>query len=407
LGVVEFRGSKENNLFYTCAPDGKNLVDEELARRGVGLPALDENGKQIGILNNLDGLTLIRDDDEPDPQKRYKLIANMQDHRMWAPYYKERYPNVTDEQVQQARGAFGQYIDTSPDGVHWARRPRRVLGAGGDYMMVTRDHRQRRWWLNERAKGQGGRNAALRTSTDLINWSVPEIVFENGPDSENGRLWEWHGGITPFNYGNLNLGFLEKWPNLGFGANCELVSQRDGKPWKRVSPGTTFLDVGTDGDFDRVLAYPTHNGPIRIGDTLYLFYTGGGAKTDPRQGIPMSIGLATLRLDRFCALASWRTRTAGLIVTRPFEVKRPQLEVNLESFESTPLRVAVSTPDGDVLPGFGFDDCRVIIDTRKVHSRVDWKVRPNLSELRGRQVKLHFEIKGSAFYSYRFRDATA
>lgn len=27
LGVVEFRGSKRNNLFYTCAPDGKNLVE--------------------------------------------------------------------------------------------------------------------------------------------------------------------------------------------------------------------------------------------------------------------------------------------------------------------------------------------------------------------------------------------
>src|SRR5687767_2936919 len=88
LGVVEFRGSKENNLFYTFAPDGKNLIDEELAQRGTGLPALDEQGREIGMLNNADGLTVIRDDGDPDPQKRYKLIANMQDHRMWAPYYK-------------------------------------------------------------------------------------------------------------------------------------------------------------------------------------------------------------------------------------------------------------------------------------------------------------------------------
>lgn len=404
LGVVEFRGSKENNLFYSCAPDGKNLVDEELARRGLGLPALDENGDEIGVLNNLDGLTVVRDDDEPDPQKRYKLIANMQDHRMWAPYYKDRYPQVTDEQVQHARTVFGQYMDTSPDGIHWARRPRRVLGAVGDYMMVTRDHRNRQWWLNERAHGQGGRNAALRTSQDLIHWSPPEMVFDNGPDGENGRLWEWHGGITPFNYGNLNLGFLEKWPNQGFGATCELVCQRDDGPWRRVAPGVPFLDIGPEGAFDRILIYPTHNAPIRIGHRLFIFYTGGGAKTNPKRGIPMSIGLATIGLERFAALASWRSSSPGLVTTKPIEVALPTLEGNAESFELHPLRVAVSTADGAMLPGFGFEDCRMEYDARRIHTPVRWRDKTDLAELRGRKVKLHFEIKGAALYGYRFSD---
>jgi hypothetical protein len=190
--VVEFRGSKENNLFYTCAPDGTNLVDEELARRNVGLPALDEDGRRIGVINNLDGLTVVRDDDDPDPQRRYKLIANMQDHRMWAYAYRDRYPDVTEEEMRQARQVIGQYVDTSPDGIHWTRRPRRVAhGAGGDYMMVTRDFRNRRWWLNERsAAGRGGRNAALRTGKTLYDWSAPELIFDNGPESEFGRLWE-------------------------------------------------------------------------------------------------------------------------------------------------------------------------------------------------------------------------
>ena len=92
-------------------------------------------------------------------------------------------------QLKQARAVFGQYVDTSPDGIHWARAPRRILPALGDYMMVTRDHRNRRWWLNERAAGKGGRNAALRTGKDLWHWSDPEIVFDNGPEGENGRLF--------------------------------------------------------------------------------------------------------------------------------------------------------------------------------------------------------------------------
>lgn len=402
LGVVEFRGGKKNNLFYTCAPDGKNLVDEELARRGLGLPALDENGKPIGVVNNLDGLTVVRDDDEPDPQKRYKLIANMQDHRMWAPYYKDRYPDVTPEQLKQAQAVFGQYLDTSPDGIRWARKPRRFLSASGDYMMVTRDHRNRRWWLNERAPGQGGRNAALRTSTDLLKWSEPVIAFGKGSDPGFGRDFEWHGGITPFNYGNLNLGFLERWPLTGFGATCELVCQREGGKWQRVAPGVPFLDVGPEGAFDRVLIYPTHNAPIRVGDELYIFYTGAGSKTDPKKGIPMAIGLATLKLDRFAALASWRAAKPGRVLTKPLRLARPRLEVNVESFELQPIRVAVVDEAGKALPGFGLEDSQVTYDGGKVYSPVRWKGGADLSGLVGRRVKLHFEVRGAALYGYRF-----
>ena len=102
LGVAEFRGSKANNIWYPMSPDGKNLCEEELARRRLGLPAHDENGNVVGILNNMDGLTVVRDDDEPDSDKRYKLFANMQDHCMWAPFYRDHYPDVTDEQVKHA-----------------------------------------------------------------------------------------------------------------------------------------------------------------------------------------------------------------------------------------------------------------------------------------------------------------
>jgi len=206
LGIFEFRGSKKNNIFYSFNPSGNNLVDTALAQQGMGLPAFDLDGRQIGILNNADGLTVVRDDDDLDPEKRYKLIANMQDHRMWKRPNNPDYAHVTEEEKQQAWAVFGQYLDSSPDGIHWTRRPQRTAGPIADYMMVTRDERHGRWWLNERSKRQrdpraSGRNAALRTGKDLIHWSEPEIIFDNFEDSDFGKLWEWHGAITPFNYG--------------------------------------------------------------------------------------------------------------------------------------------------------------------------------------------------------------
>jgi len=272
----------------------------------------------------------------------------------------------------------------------------------GDYMMVTRDHRNRRWWLNERASGRGGRNAALRTSEDLVHWTEPAMIFDNEADSEFGRRWEWHGGITPFNYGNLNLGFLEKWPNQGFGATCELVCQREGGDWKRVAPGEPFLEVGPEGAFDRALIYPTHNAPIPLGDKLFIFYTGGGAKTDPKKGIPMSIGAATVGLDRFAALANWRSHTVGRIVTKVLSVPRPQLEINAELLEYKPVRVALASPDGGILPGYTLDDCHANYEPGRLYTPVRWKDKPDVGELVGRPVRLHIEVAGAAIWGFRF-----
>ena len=366
LGLVEFRGSKKNNLFYTFAPDGKNLVDVELARRGVGLPALDQAGTQIGILNNADGLTVVRDDDDPDPKRRYKLIANMQDHRMWAPYYPKRYPNVDARQVALSKAVFGQYIDTSPDGIHWTRRPRRLFPArGGDYMMVTRDHRNRRWWLNERAHDQGGRNASLRTSSDWKKWSQLEVVFGKGSDPEFNKTFQWHGGITPFNYGNLNIGLAERWPLAGLGGTCELVCQRPGGKWQRVFPNRPFLDVGAEESFDRVLAYPSHNPPGRSGEKLMIHYTGAGTKTHPERGLPMSMGLATIGLDRFAGLGQWRNLPPGQVVTKPLKLTRKHLAVNvdLDQIGCRHLLIAkAERVDQEVFLGSGYSERNVVVD---------------------------------------------
>ena len=404
LGLFEFRGSKQNNIFYCCAPDGKNMVDVELARRGLGLPAISENGKQIGIINNLDGLTVVRDDDNPDPQRRYKLIANMQDHRMWAssPGYG-RYPNVSREQARKSHRVFGQYVDTSPDGIHWTRRPQRMMSAqGGDYMMVMRDHRNRRWWLNERSKGEGGRNASMRTSSDWKNWSDLEVIFGKTSDPEFNRSFQWHGGLTPFNYGNMNLGFLEKWPLADLGATCELVYQREGGKWTRVSPGSQFLDVGPEGSFDRILIYPSHNPPGKVRDKLYIFYSGASRRLHPKQGISMSMGLATIGLDRFVGLAQWRNLPPGKVVTRPLVVPHPHLAINLEHIEHKPLRVAVTTPDGNVIPGYSLEESQIDVELEQIYSWARWREKKDLSELVGQQIALHIEVNGGVLYSYRF-----
>ena len=88
------------------------------------------------------------------------------------------------------------------------------------------------------------------------------MIFWNDASMGFGKTFEWHGGITPFNYGNLNLGFLEKWNNAGWGDNLELVCNREGLPWQRTTPGRPFLDVGPEGAFDRTLVHPSREAAL-------------------------------------------------------------------------------------------------------------------------------------------------
>jgi hypothetical protein len=54
------------------------------------------------------------------------------------------------------------------------------------------------------------------------------------------------------------------------------------------------------------------------------------------------------------------------------------------------------------LPGYGADDCRADYDAKRVYTPVRWKDNADLGGLRGRKVRLHFEVRGAALYSYRF-----
>lgn len=400
LGLIEFRGSKENNMFYTFAPDKVQNGDYHLAKQRSGIPTFDEEGNELGLANHMDGFTVVRDEVDPDPEKRYKLFGNMQNHLMWN--QQDRYPGLTDEEALAALNVFGQYIDTSPDGIHWTHKPRRFSPAPyGDYMMVTWDERNQQWLLNERTLGLFGRNAGIRASRDLTNWpETTPMCFAPGPDTTFGRQAEWHAGMTPFNYGNMDLGLLERWSNEGLGKGCELISHRDGQDWHRVEPGRMFLDTGPENSFDKGLAYPTHNPPIRMGDKLHIYYTSGGPRPSAICDTPMGIGLATLGVDRFAGLAHARGET-GELLTKPMVIPTPHLSLNIEALVNADVRLAIRAPDGSFIPGYELDQSEIDLYNDPYRCAAKWKTKPDLAELVGREIWLHFQIRGASLYSYR------
>jgi hypothetical protein len=135
LGQVEWRGSRDNNLIAlgdrNSPPESGRLVD-------------------ASKIKGVTGLSLIRDDDEPRPERRYKMI------------YEQK----------------GIGTAMSPDGIHWTDLVRSHLPEGepsglykhGGYYFVS---------CHLAGRGEGdreeGREAYAWVSTDFEHWQ-PETV---------------------------------------------------------------------------------------------------------------------------------------------------------------------------------------------------------------------------------------
>ena len=74
----------------------------------------------------------------------------------------------------------------------------------------------------------------------------------------------------------------------------------------------------------------------------------------------------------------------------------------VEALNKGEVRLAILNLDGSFVPGYEFDDSEIDIHRDPYRSAVKWKTKPDLSELIGREVWLHFQIVGSVLYSYRF-----
>jgi hypothetical protein len=207
--------------------------------------------------------------------------------------------------------------------------------------------------------------------------------------------------LTPFNYGNQDLGFLERWSNASMSDACELISHRDGEPWRRVAPGTLFLNTGPEGSFFRSLIYPLHNGPIQIGNQLFLFFSGGYYDSAAGPGLRGGIGTAVIGLDRFVALAN-RRKDPGMVLTKCLDIRGNHLQVNVEPLGGA-VRVALKDQFNEDIPNYTLDDCTPI-NQNVYREPVRWRNNADLSSLIGKKVRLCFEIKGAALYSYRWAD---
>jgi hypothetical protein len=380
LGLVEYGGSKTNNLVEMDIPP-------------------------LGILN----LKVLRDDDDADPSRRYKMSAHV-----WFPKGESRFGTLA--------------VFASPDGLRWSSltkvKPVKAELTENDLVLPPIHFEPcgglYKWDGVFYISGQNalpaaqpyhGRVARAYQSADFVNWShassaafvrTPQHTLLGPGRSREGE--QTHEGISVWNRRNVLLGVYGIWHGAkewsGVTIDLGFVMSNDGINFREPAHEWTFLERGEDGAWDQG-GLLQGQGFENVGDQTYVYY---GA-WDPRnsQSAPPrgGVGIATLPRDRFGHLmVDEKNKGPGdyqlkeincQLVTSPIPLKAGarRFYINAEGLGAdATLRAELLDDHLKPLAGFSGDDAAVV-STSGFHTPIAWK---GTNEVEGLPARVRLRI---------------
>ena len=326
LGLVEFRGNRNNNLLLM--PEGF---------RGYHILVLHEP-------------------EDPDPSRRFKAVVLLRKYGEYA------VPHVQDASPEGWGTRAVNLPLYSADGLRWRVADELVSGGGkiisADIHLVTdvEGAGLYRWQGMYYLSGQGlgspavepyGRHIEIFRSPDLIHWSRSQTMgfaregqFQRPASLDRPLANEQtHEGASVWNRGNVLIGITGFWHGakdwtgvvhpLGF-----LVSN-DGLHFREPIPDFIFAEIGEDGrDWDYG-GLAQGQGFENVGDMTYIWYGQMDQRMGTRTGRPWKrdggVGLLLLARDRFGSLSVRDPDEKGILVTSDLELQTAaSLWVNAE-----------------------------------------------------------------------------
>lgn len=389
LGLVEFNGSKRNNI---CLIEGEPF----------SLTRVD------------DFLSVLHDQEDPDPARRYKavFIAHV-------PY--EDIPGGMSKIGKQEKRICSTIAATSADGLTWKVVGNRPANAGGERFEVTSLYRFGEFyystgqllspwsWLPDGS--DSGRVMLAYRSPDFRNWSQAKAFAFARPGqltSTPVKGQQTHMGAGLWNRGNVLVGLYGIWQDaanppppgsashlLGVHVDLGLVISNDGIHFREPVADFKVIPRGAEGAWDDVALMQGH-AFVNEGDKTMIWYahwdTGGTLKT-------MDIGLATLRRDGFGYLSPKEDDNDAHFITSALTAEKgTRLRLNVEGVtEAAPVTVELLDARDQPLPGYsGADAARIVTDG--VNQDVVW-AKGNGTELpigKPFAVKVKFPVDSQA-----------
>ncbi len=339
LGLVEFKGSKNNNLIRR---DGSH---------GVGV---------------------FLDHHETNPARRYKMFFNIIG------------PNSN-------HGPMG--VCFSGDGIHWSDPLScpEVEARGdthnnafwaptqGKYVGITRTIR--------RVNGMPIRQVAWTTSKDFVRWTKCKVVLEGLED----HLQVY--SMPVFHRGGVYLGLPAILDTKTRRVQTELAWSPDAMKWERLCPGIPLIpNAATNDGYDWGMVFAAVC-PVFRKDNILLYYAGG--KLPHRGKYDAGLCLATLRPDGHAGYETKGTDAVGFVTTKLIRCTGTCLRVTGDA-EGGQIRISLFNDRNQRLSQSEF------ITANVTDAAVKWRGRADLSEYLDSRIQLRFELRNATIYAFSF-----
>jgi hypothetical protein len=172
-----------------------------------------------------------------------------------------------------------------------------------------------------------------------------------------------------------------------------LMSSRDGTTYDR-----TFMDAFVRPGMERGAWHArslfASMGIVPTSDAEMSFYVSTNYAIPSHQ-----IRRYSLRTDGFASIhAGYK---GGTVTTKPLRFSGEKLVLNYWTSAAGIIRVELLDEAGKPLPGYAAGDCQKIIGN-EIRRVVSWGGKDNLSDLVGKPVRLRFRIIDADLYSLRF-----
>lgn len=339
------------------------------------------------------------------------ILDDNSTHNFFA--FKDLNPDCPPEALYKGIGGEkkegGLFVYQSPDAIHWKKIKEKAVitdGAFDSQNLAFWDSHAKIYRSYYRIFSKGGTEGgewkpkgvrAIRTSTskDYVNWEPgTNVTYTEGTPEQ--QLYT--NAVQPyFRAPHLLIGFPTRYlPDEGQRVEPVFMISRDGVKFRRYNKPVVPESAPADraGNRSNYMTWGMFSLPGKP-DEISVY------ATEAYYGqVPGRVRRFTYRLDGFVSLSA--PASGGIVLTKSLQWKGQVLNVNCTINKGGSLKAELQDAEGNPLPGFELANSDSFTGDETAVP-LTWKGKSDLSSLKGKAVRIKFSLKDGDLYSIQFR----